>query len=166
MNASPAGSVVVAAREQLHKTELQARDCERRLHVAQDMNRQAKLKFKQARKWARQTKKLVKKAKSDAADKQQALAAASERLKKLEKKAMKESRKTHAKRAPAKSLKKAPAKPIEFLAERKHSPLKKRARAKAAPALEAVPTPDTVSQVPDDLSPAAAAITAGFPPVP
>src|SRR5882672_8578574 len=97
MKASSPGNQLTKAREEIQKTEIAVRDSERRTHIAQDMGRQAKLKFKQARKWARQTRKLVKKAKAEAIDKLHALERAVDWLKKLEKKAMKKSKKAHPK---------------------------------------------------------------------
>jgi hypothetical protein len=140
MNSAQAAAVLTKAREEFQKIEAQARESGRRAVAAQEMNHQAKLKFKQAKKWARQTRKLVKRADADAVEKEAILQKAAGKLKKLEKKALKGTKKAQAKTKPAKVT----AKPAKKLSAKKPVVAKKKKSVKAAPkiALAHLPPPE------------------------
>lgn len=105
MKASQTQNLVTKARKEFLEAALLAKDAEKSAEAATALNRQARLKFKQAKKWARHTKKLAKKAGAAAVEAQKALQKAGENLKKAERKALKELKKVQAKTKMAKPAK-------------------------------------------------------------
>jgi len=154
MDTSFAENLLSRAREEFKKLEAQAKDTDKRKELAQSLSREAKLKYKQARKWARQTKKLLKKAKVEAEEKFEVLQKAMARLKKVEAQAVRDWKKTSAK--PKAAVKAKPvkptvtAKPATPTKPAKPAPIpkpvtkKKRAKPAKKPSLTVLPTPPTV----------------------
>ena len=139
MKTIQATKIISKAREEFHKIEIQSREAERRLNAAQEMNKQAKLKFKHIKKWARQAKKLARNAKAEAAEKEDALQKAAIWLTKLEKKALRKIR------PKARTIKAASTKPIKKVLVKKviATQKKKNARPGAKIFLAHVSPPET-----------------------
>ena|ERR1700722_4721556 len=97
MKASQTQDFMEKARKEFRDATLRAAEACKSAHAAGELNRQAKLKFKQAKKWARHTKDLARKAEAKATEAQQALEKSAKRLKKAEKKSLKEAKRTRAK---------------------------------------------------------------------